>query len=43
VLQRTGDTFKIVHFHWSSTKAGAAPPAIAGVTAASAAESPAPR
>jgi ketosteroid isomerase-like protein len=34
VLQRSGDALKIVHFHWSTTPAGAAPPVIAGTVAA---------
>jgi ketosteroid isomerase-like protein len=41
VLQRTGDALKITHFHWSSTPAGVAPPAIAGAVAATAAGAPA--
>src|SRR6185295_11496440 len=39
LLQRMGDAFKIIHFHWSSTPAGTAAPAIAGAVAPAAATS----
>ena len=43
VLQRAGDALKIVHFHWSSTPAGAIPPVIAGVVATPGGTPPATR
>ena len=40
VLQRMGDAYKIIHFHWSSTPSGAAAPTIAGVAPAAATSPP---